>query len=195
MAKVENCFGYKSMWLAVKGAEIDTILSCCPELKYVREAGWKEAMAEVDENWRTRVMLSGPYDGWVFLSGIALWDVSEVDAIVDVMRRIGRRAQEVCYFGSYRVSDAYIFAKMTAGKMIRLYSYADGQLFGCIGERSEAEKKLGLHYAEREEELFEDGFSLMDEEDVLGIAAEWSMHPEELLGREEARTVLADRER
>ena len=30
-------------------------------------------------------------------------------------------------------------------------------------------------------------------EDVLKIAGEWSINPQMLLGREEARTVLADR--
>ena len=192
MAKIEDCFGYKIVWFAIKGAEIDTILSCCPELRYVREAGWKDAMEEITEKW-TKVMLSGPYDDWVFLIGSGLWDLSQVDEIVKVMGRIGERAQEVCYFASHRVSEAYAFARVVQGKMIRLYSYADGQLFGCIGERSDVEKKLSLTFAEREEDLFEEGFDFIDEEDVLRIAGEWSMYPEALLGREEARTVLADR--
>ena len=34
---------------------------------------------------------------------------------------------------------------------------------------------------------------IFDEEDVLNIAVEWSINPKMLLGREEARTVLADR--
>ena len=192
MAKIEDCFGYKIVWLAIKGAEIDTILSCCPELRYVREAGWKDAMKEVTEKW-TKAMLSGPYDGWVFLIGSGLWDLSQVDEIVKVMGRIGERAKEVCYFASHRVSEAYAFARVVQGKMIRLYSYADGQLFGCIGERSDVEEKLSLTFAEREEDLFEEGFDYIDEEDVLRIAGEWSMHPEALLGREEARTVLAEK--
>ena len=193
MAIIEESFGYKEMWFATKGADIDRILSCCPELKPVREAGWKEASAERMEMQKSRVMLSGPYDGWVFLIGNALWDFTEVDALVDVMGRIGEQAQEVCYFASHRVSDGYAFAKAVQNKMVRLYSYADGELFGCMGERSDAEKKLSLHYAEKEEDLFEEGFDLIDEEDVLKIAGEWSINPQMLPGREEARTVLADR--
>ena len=54
------------------------------------------------------------------------------------------------------------------------------------------EKKLSLNYAEREEDLFQDGYDFFDEEDVLRIAEEWSVTPEALLGREEARTVLAE---
>ncbi len=71
MAKIEECFGYKETWFAVKGADIDRILSCCPELKFVREAGWKEASAERTEKWKSRVMLSGPYDGWEMRCGIS----------------------------------------------------------------------------------------------------------------------------
>ena len=151
MAKIEECFGYKETWFAVKGADIDRILSCCPELKFIREAGWKEASAERTEKWKSRVMLSGPYDGWVFLIGNALWDFTEVDALVDVMGRIGEQAQEVCCFASHRVSDGYAFAKAVRNKIVRLYSYADGELFGCMGERSDAEKNLSLHYAETED--------------------------------------------
>ena len=193
MAKIEECFGYKEMWFAVKGADIDTILSCCPELKYVREICWKDASAERTEKWRSRVMLSGPYDGWVFVIGNALWDLSQVDEIVEAMGRIGERAQEVCCFASHRVSDGYGFAKAVQNKIVRLYFYGDGQLFGCMGERSDAEKKLALNYAEREEDLFEEKFNWIGEEDVLNIAGEWSINLQMLLGREEARTVLADR--
>lgn len=138
-------------------------------------------------------MLSGPYEGWVFLAGNALWDLSQVNEIVKVMDRIGERAQEVCYFASHRVSDAFAFGKMSRNKLMRLYSYADGQIFGCMGERSHAEKKLSLTFAEREEDLFEDGFDMIDEEDILAIAGEWSLNPLLLTGREEARTVLAER--
>ena len=58
----------------------------------------------------------------------------------------------------------------------------------CIRDR-----KLALNYAEREEDLFEEKFNWIGEEDVLNIAGEWSINPQMLLGREEARTVLADR--
>ena len=80
-----------------------------------------------------------------FLIGNALWDFTEVDALVDVMGRIGEQAQEVCYFASHRVSDGYAFAKAVQNKMVRLYSYADGELFGCMGERQHDSALLHLH--------------------------------------------------
>ncbi len=192
MAKIEECFGYKSMWFAVKGAEMDKLLTCCPYLKYVGETTWESGWKEAEEQWRSKAVLSGPYDGWIFLAGICLWDVSEVDQIAAVLAYMGKCAEEICFFASHRVSDAYAFAKLKQGEMIRLYSYADGQLFGCMGKRSDAEEALQLHLAEREEDLFEDGFDSLDEEDVLRIAAEWSLNPETLFGREEARTVIVD---
>ena len=193
MAKIKDIFGYKSMWFAVKGAEIDTILSCCPELKYEKDTDWKDAIFQIAENWTNKIMLSGPYDGWVFLIGNTLWDLSQTDEIVNMMNRIGAQAQEVCYFASHRVSDSYAFGRMVHGKLIRLYACGDGQLFGSIGERSDAEKKLSLTYAETEEDLFNEDFDLIDEEDILSIAEEWSIHPGMLYDREEARTVLADK--
>lgn len=54
-------------------------------------------------------------------------------------------------------------------------------------------KKLSLTYAETEEDLFHEDFDLIDEEDILSIAEEWSIHPGMLYDREEARTVLADK--
>ncbi len=193
MAKIEECFGYKSMWFAIKDVEADRLLFCCPYLKYVRETTWGDGLREIEEQWQSKAMLSGPYDGWTFLAGICLWDVSEVDQIVNIMSHMGECAGEVCFFASHRVSDAYAFAKMEQGKLIRLYSYADGQIFGCIGKKSDVEERLHLHLAEREEDLFEDEFDSLDEEDVLRIASEWSMNLETLFGREEARTIILEK--
>ena len=193
MAKIEECFGYKSIWFAIKDVEVDRLLSCCPYLKYVHETTWSDGLREAGEKWQSKAMLSGPYDGWTFLVGNWLWDVSEVDQIVTVMSHMGECAGEVCFFASHRVSDAYAFAKLEQGKMIRLYSYADGQMFGCIGKKSDVEETLHLNLAEREEDLFKDGFDTLDEDDVLRIAAEWSMDPETLFGREEARTIILEK--
>lgn len=192
MSKIKDCFGYKSMWFAVKSLEVDKILSCCPFLKYAGEATWEEGLRQIRENWQSQAMLSGPYDGWIFIVGTCLWDVSEVEEIENIMSRMGNYGEEVCYFASHRVSDSYAFAKMDKGRMVRLYSCGDGQLFGCVGERSEAEKELCLKLPEREEDMFGDGFSILEEEDVLDLSEKWAMRPEDLIGREEARTVLLE---
>lgn len=190
MSEIKECFGYKRMWFALKGVEVDQVLSCCPSLKYAGEITWEEGLRQIRENWQSKAMLSGPYDGWIFIMGICLWDVSEVEEIVNTMSCMGNYAEEVCFFASHRVSDSYAFAKMEKGSMVRLYSCGDGELFGCVGERSAAEKELCLKLPECEEDLFGDEFSILEEEDVLDLSEKWAMRPEELIGREEARTVL-----
>ena len=101
MAKIEECFRYKETWFAVKEADVDRILSCCPELKFVREAGWKGVLAERTEKWKSRVMLSGPYDGGVFLVGNALWDFTDGYAFAKavqnkIVRLVWREPEKCC---------------------------------------------------------------------------------------------------
>lgn len=193
MAKINYCFGYKITWFAIKGADIDTILMKCPNLINANKTTWEDGLLEV-ENSYSKVFLSGAYKGWTFLIGKGLCDPSQTEALIELLLKLGEIAEEVCYFASHRTVDVYGFARVCQGEIIRLYCYSGeiGHIYKNIGERTEAEKKLLLSFATKDEDLFEEGFDEIDEDYILELAGQWSLDPESLIGEEEQESVIVE---
>ena len=61
-----------------------------------------------------------------------------------------------------------------------------------MGEKTEAEKELGLNFPREDEEVFEDDFDVIDEEDVFRLAGKLSLSPDKLIGMEEQECIIAD---
>ena len=193
MAKINYCFGYKITWFAIKGAEIDTILKKCPNLNNAAKTTWEDGLLEIEQSY-TKAFLSGPYKGWTFLAGIGLCEPSQTEALIELLLKLGEIAEEVCYFTSHRTVDVYCFARVCQGEIIRLYCYSGeiGHIYKNIGERTEAEKKLLLSFATRDEDLYEEGFDEIDEDYILELAGQWSLDPESLIGEEEQENVIVE---
>lgn len=193
MAKIDYSFGYKNTWFAIKGVGIHTILLGCSNLVNAKVTTWKNGLLEV-ENSQSKVLLSGPYGDWSFLIGKGLYNPSQVDQVIAFLLKMGEFAEEVCYFSSYRTVGLYGFAKMVQGKIIRLYCYTDeeGHIYNNIGERTDAEKELALNFAINDNQLFEEGFDEIDEDNILRIAEKISLSPVCLIGMEESESIITD---
>lgn len=141
-----------------------------------------------------KVFLSGEYEGWSFLVGLGLYGLDEPEEIVKSLLTYGAFAEEVCYFSSYRVTEAYAFGKAVHGKVVRLYCYLgeQGHVYENMGEKTEAEEELGLNFPTEDEEIFEDDFDVIEEEDIFRLAGKLSLSPEKLIGMEEHECIVAD---
>lgn len=193
MAKIADCFGYKTTWFAIQGADINAILQCCPNLINRKRTTWKDGLEEV-ENSLSKVFLSGTYEGWTFIVGLGLYEPSQPEDITNLLLKFGQIAEEVCYFSSHRTVSSYGFARVVRGKIERLYCYVgdEGHIYKTKGERTEAERALSLNLALKDEDLFEDGFDEIDEENIFELAGQWSLDPQLLIGEEEQESIIAD---
>lgn len=193
MAKIDYSFGYKNTWFAIKNTDVCSVLSVFTNLVNISKISWKEGILEA-ENSRFKVFTSGIYKGWSFLISKGLCAPSQIEDIITLLLKLGKIAEEVCYFSSYRTVETYGFAKVIQGKIIRLYCYSGekGCIYKNMGEKTDAEKELALNLATNEDELFEDGFDEIDEDDILRLAGLLSLNPELLIGMEEKKSLIAD---
>lgn len=191
MAKINYFFGYKITWFAIKNADIFSKLSILYKITDICDISWENGLLEVEHS-NSKIFISGPYEGWYFLISKGLCDPSQTDDIITLLLKFGKISEEVCYFSSYRTVETYGFAKAIRGKVIRMYCYSgeSGCIYKNIGEKTDAEKELGLNFASNNDELFEDGFSQIDEDDILMLAGKLSLSPELLIGMEERKSVI-----
>lgn len=192
-ALIQEIFGYKCMWFALKNTDIDTILSNCSRLSNAKPTTWETGLRTAMDS-SDKAFLSGAYEGWTFLVGWGLCEPTETENFMTLMSEIGKCADEVCFFATHRVVELQCFARSIHGKLNRYYCYCgeSGHIYANIGEVTEAEKELSLNLPTNDDELFEEGFSDIDETDILLIAEKMSMDPELLIGMEEQRCVIAD---
>jgi len=55
-----------------------------------------------------------------------------------------KRFEDVQFFGSYRVVGFTAWARALKGKSMRIFAYADGEVFANAGEQTPEEAKLGF---------------------------------------------------
>ena len=67
----------------------------------------------------------------------------EIGAKFNVLfSRLMKRFDDVQFFGSYRVVDFVAWARARNGKSVRVFAYADGEVFANAGEQTPEEAKL-----------------------------------------------------
>lgn len=193
MAKIDYTFGYKTTWFAIKGTDIRSVLPAILNLTNICEISWEQGILEA-ENSHFKVFISGMYEDWTFLIGKGLCNPSQVKDLINLLLKLGKIVGEVCYFSSHRTVETYGFAKVIQGEIIRMYCYSGekGCIYSNFGKKTDAEIKLSLNFATNEDELFEDGFDEIDEDDILKLAGQLSLNPELLIGMEERKSLIAD---
>lgn len=163
-------FGYKTAWLAIR----------CDDPRQAAEALHCRSMELA--NWATGLLRSEEtggalfcapvMDGFVLAIGQALFSLTEQR---DELETLAGQFPEVQYFASHRVSSSYCWARYEAGRCMRAYGIADGEVLWNTGELTPQERSLGF-------DAFpvpgaEETDHWPDEEDVLDIAAAWGIDP------------------
>jgi len=198
-------FGYKVSWFALKTSDPAAVLDAL-ELGEAMPANWSSGMAaaygRAERYW---IFISPPQGGWV-LAISSSWVYPTIETHHDIgakfdrlFSRLMKRFDDVQFFGSHRVSDFAAWARAMIGEPVRIFAWAgsDGAVFMNVGDQTPEEAKLGLlnltglspdeateamfRAAEEQDEDEEKGTkSFPEEDDVVGLAALWSIDPFEL---------------
>jgi hypothetical protein len=183
-------FGYKQGWLAVRDGEPDKILGVIGG-HAVGTMGWRAGLDRAYTNDDLVVVtpqLPGA-DGapWTLVAGrYFLINEQWVDA-AELSRALGG---EVQFFATYRVRELHRWARAVDGVTVRALRYVGetGEVTEWRGEPDQTELQIGLPPTYDPEHDV-----LVSEDDVMRLAAAWSVDPTSLDGRPAAGPLTAAR--
>jgi hypothetical protein len=184
-------FGWRTSWIAVKGAKASALVSEL-QLLSVRSSAWDQGIQEAG---KTGIFITPMVSGWVLIVGLTLPDASDEDTLPLIVR-LSEVHGSVQYFGNHRIPDYYAWAKAEGGRLVRAYAYLgeQGATLWDRGELTKEELDLGLIFdqpvqadAAPNESALEMMQRLKDslqkcptEEDVFSIARAWSIDPTQI---------------
>lgn len=179
-------FGPKQAWVAVADAKPEAVLAALGA-RDLGEVGWRQG---IDLAYLTddRLVATPPLPGaagrdWVLVAGrrflrgfVATPDVAELSAALGT---------EVQFFSTYRVAEAHRWERAAGGVLLRAFGYVgeSGEITRWEGAPDLAEQAVGLPASADPDAAGEPPTILVGEEDVLAVAAAWSLDPTTLDGR------------
>lgn len=175
-------FGFKSAWLAIKGATPQSVIETLP-VSNATVANWNSGLACAYNNQSGQVFVTPELDGYVLVIG--LWDLT-----LEQLEPIAQQFEEVQYFMSHRVVELQSWTLFQKGNLVRHYYYvgASGEV-DSQGELTPQEIELGLDTLIMSEEQYDDSeHEFPDEFNVIEIAAAWGVDPSMESHREEKST-------
>lgn len=196
-------FGYKVNWFAVKAKDPATVAAAL-DIGPGIPSNWASGMAAAygdtcREDQKQWIFISPPVNGWIFVIGSHLpYPVMHTpdrhggigQQFDSLFSRLNNHFPEVQFFGSYRVVGFVAWARAKAGKIERVFSFGDGDVYANIGKQSREEASLafqdlsGLSPSAASERIFGVDGKLPDESDVLRLSNLWSIDPENLSEKE-----------
>jgi predicted MPP superfamily phosphohydrolase len=125
-----------------------------------------------------RVFVTPVVSGWVLCAGFALPTLdlpAELPAWKAFMEKLAARFPDVQFFGNHRVSSYAAWGRYQEGRLVRAYAAADDPSIN-EGARTREEIDLGFDFAIPENPEGD----TPDEDDVMALAAAWSLDPNEI---------------
>jgi hypothetical protein len=190
-------FGFKTNWFAIRDATPEAVLKAL-DFADAQPANWETglqylAVKSTDDHW---VFVSPLIDQWVFIIG-GIWMphpargpgwLDETGRKFDAfLGRLLPHFSDIQFFGSYRVTGFVAWMRAIDGNVIRSFAFNDAECWENAGVQTPEEAQLnfadisGLAPMEAVEKFFSDeGAHLLDEEDVVRLAALWSLDPSRL---------------
>lgn len=173
-------FGYKTAWLAVRGGDADGVFAALGARPH-KEVDWVSGLdrSYVSDEWLVATPpLPGAQDSlWLLVTG--RWLLLR-EPIVDAVALSTELDTEVQYFGSHRVSEYHRWTRAVRGILVRSFAHAGmtGETTIWFGDPDPTELGLGLPAGPPGP----DDSLVVGEEDVMRIAAAWSVNPSRLDG-------------
>ncbi|MEV6844065.1 hypothetical protein [Actinoplanes sp. NPDC051411] len=168
-------FGGKQAWLAIRSDSPGEVIAALG-LRDLGTVPWRDGidLAHLTDD---RVAVTPPVDGWILATGRYLM---RPDRPVDVIGLSAALHTEVQYFATHRVTESHRWQRAADGELIRAFGYVGqtGEVTSWHGEPGPVEREAGLPG-----ELDEESTVLVGENDVLRVAAAWSIDPSTLSGR------------
>ena len=183
---IYRSFGYKTGWIAVRAGSMEDVALALG----LREPVWMPwfdgielscTQEEVQEHFFAAIL--PPIDGWVLMaSKEILYDQFPGrvhDAVRDglhaTMADLSERYGEAQLFATYRVSDAHAWGRWEKGELHRLVSEFNGEV-DQYGRPTPIEADILKPYDPEEDP----DFIIINEEDVMTVAGDWSVNPADL---------------
>ncbi len=181
-------FGFKQAWLALRDPAGDTGEICAAlGASDLGTVDWQQGidLAYLTDN---RIAVTPPLADaggvlWTLVVGRLFFADAGTPDIVELSGRLG---SEVQFFATHRVVEAHFWERAVAGKLVRSFRYVGetGEITRWYGEPDATELAIGLPPRFDTEAEPEDQPSVVvDEDDVMTVAAAWSLDPTELDGR------------
>lgn len=180
-------FGYKTGWLAVRDGGLSDVLKVLGG-RIVEVVAWQEgvgrAYGEADIVVATPLLTGADGGAWLLVAG--RWVASNRDS-TDVAALSAVLGCEVQRFVTHRVVDLHSWERAVRGTSVRSFEYVgeSGEVTRWHGDPDEVEFAVGLPATfdiERDSGSKNPGL-VVDERDVMRVAAAWSLDPTTLEGR------------
>jgi hypothetical protein len=172
-------FGPKQAWLAIRDGDPAAVTAAL-DLRDLGPVSWRSG---IDLAYLTddRLVLTPPLPGagearWLLVTG--RW-LLRADAGVDVAELSAALGTEVQFFTTYRVTELHGWQRAVDGTVVRAFGYVGetGEVTRWWGEPDDAEAAIGLP------PVPDDADILVSEDDVMRLAATWSVDPRTLDSR------------
>ncbi|MBV1856591.1 hypothetical protein [Catellatospora tritici] len=182
-------FGYKTQWIAVRDGEVDAVSRALGLVDPV-PMGWDEG---ADAAYAQGVYVTPPVHGWVLAHGRHLTVPDPGDqGFAARLEELSEQFGEVQFFGTHRVVEYHAWVLARGGALERGYCYVGdrGEVPLFVGEPTPVECELGKGLLPLSEDCADWGDSEWErwhattpsEDDVMAVAARWSVDPSELTG-------------
>ena len=180
-------FGYKTGWLAIRDGDADAVLA---ELggEAIGPIGWREGIRHAYDR-EDGLLVTPPLAGWLLVAGWWIAAHHEMLDTAELSRTLGR---EVQLFVTHRVAELHRWERAVDGSVVRSFEYIGekGEVTRWVGELQDVERAIGLP-----ETINDDVDVIVDERDVMRVAAAWSVDPTSLEGQPAPGPLTAARRR
>ncbi|BCY09984.1 hypothetical protein [Actinoplanes sp. L3-i22] len=159
-------FGIKQCWLAVRASTVERVAAAIG-LAGGTATGWAEGVPAARGG---QVFVSPPAGGWIFVVNAGRWSGGR--SVASLSAELGT---EVQYFGNHRVADYAEWALAVDGRLVRHVYCSESTEEGCeeTGAPTPVEIEMGFSATEP-------GGMWADQDDVMRVAAAWSIDPHAL---------------
>lgn len=187
-----KAFGYRMAWLAIRTRATENVIEAL-ELTGTFPANWDNGVGTVyaDECSDATVFVSPPLNGWTFVVGLALpqpLGKAFVDKTTPLLLSLGKEFIEVQYYLAYPDLDAFAWARVVNGRLVRAYATNDLGVIWNKGKQSKEEKTLGIKLYEVRGVTRKEGDAAGElvlyptEQHIMSLAGKWGINPTEIEG-------------
>ena len=179
---------YKNTWLVLKNDDNDGFSRLLSDIKNKSKTTYNQALQSSQED---KIMITGLYDDYYVISGFNIPSGDKTEEVKSLLDKLSNYSSEIAYYSSFRTVDLFGFAYMKDKKLLRLYSYCDS-ILANIGDKLPIEDKLNINLTDNDDNLFKEGYDLLDEEILTNISNGLSLPLEDLIGRQQEDTYTFD---
>jgi hypothetical protein len=178
-------FGYKTGWLAIRNGDLRDVVNVLGG-RVVGAGDWQQgvdrAYEEADIVVATPLLDGSDGERWLLVAG--QW-VALNRHVVDVAALSAALDREVQLFVTHRVVEGHGWERAVGGTSIRSFEYVDGEVTRWHGAPQEVELAIGFPAPfDIERDAVSDNCGVaVREDDVMRVAASWSVDPTVLDGR------------